>query len=225
MMTEGQPTGQIAGFLDRVSAYLPTLVAGLLVLAAGVAVAWVVKRAVIRILIRLRLDRLGGRIGWRAALGRGDSRAALYNLAGTTAMIAVLLLFLDNVLDIWGLAVLSRIADRVVLALPDIGLGVLVAIVGVFVARVAGERIEDLLDEEGISHARLAGGVCRSVLLTITGALALWQIGFARQIVLAAFLILFGAIGVTFALAVGLGSARAVASGWESIIRKREKEE
>ena len=223
-MTIGrQPTGEIAGFAERVSAYLPTLFAGLLVLAAGVVVGWVVKRVIVRILIWLRLDRLSGRFGWRAALGRGDTRAALYSLAGTAAMIVVVLLFLENALEIWGLTVLSRMADRVMVSLPEIGLALLVVVVGVLVARMAGERIEDLLEEEEFRRARLAGAICRSVLLTLTGALALWQLGFARQIVLAAFLILFGAIGVAFALAVGLGSAQAVRKAWDALFEKRRE--
>jgi len=223
MSNAGQPTMEIGGFADRVVAYMPTLLAGLLVLCAGVFLGWVVKRGVVRVLIWLRLDRLGGRVGWRVALGRGDTRAALYNLAGAAAMTVVVLLFLDNALDIWGLSVLSRMADRVVLALPDVGLALLVVIAGVLVARLAGERVEDLFEMEEFAHARLAGWTCRSLLLVLTGALALWQIGFARQIVLAAFLILFGAMGVAFALAVGLGSARAVGVGWDSLLERRRK--
>ncbi len=223
MTNAGQPTGWIAGFVDRVLVYLPTLLAGLLVLCAGVAIGWVAKRAVVRVLIWLRLDRLGGRVGWRAALGRGDTRAALYNLAGAAVMAVVVLIFLDNALEIMGLTVLSRMADRVVLALPDLGLALLVVIAGLIVARLAGERVEDLFEIEEFAHARLAGSVCRSVLLVLTGALALWQIGFARQIVLAAFLILFGAIGIAFALSVGLGSARAVGAGWEALFQRRKK--
>ncbi|MEO8433127.1 MAG: hypothetical protein ABI592_16610 [Acidobacteriota bacterium] len=225
MTIERQPTEEIAGFADRVSAYLPTLFAGLLVLAAGAVVGWIVKRVVVRILIWLRLDRLGGRLGWRAALGRGDTRAALYNLAGNTAMMVVLLLFLDNALVIWGLTVLSRMIERIVISLPNIGLAVLVVVLGVLVARMASQRVEDALEQEEIPYARLAGGICRALLLTVTGALALWQLGFARQIVLAGFLVFFGAIGVAFALAAGLGSARAMSAGWEALFRKRKREE
>lgn len=71
------------------------------------AAGWVLKRAVIRALIWLRLDRLGGNIGWRAAFGKGNVRAALYNLVGSIAMMIIVLLFLDNALDIWGLTVRS----------------------------------------------------------------------------------------------------------------------
>ncbi|MGE0040081.1 MAG: hypothetical protein AB7H88_12260 [Vicinamibacterales bacterium] len=55
----------------------------------------------------------------------------------------------------------------------------------------------------------------------VVGALALWQLNFAREIVYAAFVIGFGAFGVAFALAVGLGAGRALQSGLEALVKKR----
>jgi hypothetical protein len=106
-----------------------------------------------RVLIWLRLDRLGGRYGWRAAFGKGDVRAALFEVLGT----------------------------------------------------VAAKALE-------------------GAMLAVVGALALWQLNLAREIVLAAFLIAFGAMGIAFAMAVGLGSAKAIQRGLESMFREQEKE-
>jgi hypothetical protein len=63
--------------------------------------------------------------------------------------------------------------------------------------------------------------MCKAALLAVVGALALWELNFAREIVLAAFLIGFGAIGVAFALAVGIGTAQAIRHGWEQLVRSR----
>jgi amino acid transporter len=62
----------------------------------------------------------------------------------------------------------------------------------------------------------------KAALLAIVGALGLWQLDFAREIVMAAFIISFGAAGVAFAVAVGLGSARAIQHGWEVLFEKRK---
>lgn len=221
---EAQPVGPLAEFAARLSGYLPTLAAGLLVLALGVAIGWVVKRAVVRILIWLRLDRFGGRIGWRAALGKGDVRAALYNLLGAFAMLFVVLVFLDNALVILGLTTLSRMIDNLVFYLPNLGLVGLILGVGVLLSNVVADRVEDALEEEEFAHARLVGKICKGLLLSVVVALALWQLEFAREIVLSAFLIMFGALGVACAIAVGLGSAKALQRGWEALFQKRKKE-
>lgn len=207
--------GTLVRFSDRIFAYLPTLAAGLAVLALGIAAGWVAKRVVVRALIWLRLDKLGGRSGWRAAFGKGDVRAAMYDLVGTLVMAAVVILFLENALQIWGLTVLSRLIDRFILYVPNLGIAAFIIGVGIVVSNVAGDRVSTALEEEGFERGRLLGRILKGVLQAVVGVLALWQIGFARQLVLSAFLITFGAVGVAFALAVGIGAARAVQSSLE----------
>jgi Mechanosensitive ion channel, conserved TM helix len=219
-MTQIPSSGTLVEFQNRLASYLPTLAAGLVVLLIGVGVGWLAKRAVIRALVWLRLDRLGGSHSWRAAFAKGDVRSALYNLVGSIVMALVLLLFLDNALQIWGLEVLSRLVDQVLFYLPNLALVLLIAGVGLLLANTLADRVEDTLEEEGVGRARLVAKIFKGALLAVVGALALWQLNFARQIVLSAFLIGFGAIGVAFALAVGVGSSRAIQRAWEALLDK-----
>jgi hypothetical protein len=218
-----QPITQpLAGLVQRFTDYVPTLTAGLLVLALGLVLGWLAKRAVVRILIWLRLDRLAGRVGWRSAFGKGDVRAALYDLLGSVAFVLVVLVFLDNALIIWGLAVLSRLMDNLVFALPRLGLAAVIVALGIAIANAAAARAEAALEEEELARARLLAKGLKAVLLAVVAALALWELDFAREIVLAAFVIAFGAMGVAFALGVGLGSAQAVRRGWKGLIEKKK---
>jgi hypothetical protein len=216
-------TGALAGLIRRFMDYLPTLAAGLLVLGLGFAIGWLAKRALVRILVWLRLDRLAGRVGWRSAFGKGDVRAALYDLLGTLAFVVVVLVFLDNALTIWGLAVLSRLIDSFVVALPRLALAALIVAAGIAVASAAAQRVEDALEEEEVGYARLLAKGLKAVLLAVVAALALWELDLARQIVLSGFVIAFGAMGVAFALSLGLGSARAIQRGWEELFEKRKR--
>jgi Mechanosensitive ion channel, conserved TM helix len=217
--TRTEPLGAL---VQRFTDYLPTLTAGLLVLALGLVLGWVAKRAVIRVLIWLRLDRLAGRVGWRSALGRGDARAAVYDLLGNLALTVVGLVFLDNALTIWGLAVLSRLLDSLVFSLPRIALAGLIVAAGITVSTAAAERARDALEDEGLAHAGLLGKALKAMLLAVVAALGLWELNFARQIVLSAFIIAFGAMGIAFALSVGLGSSRAIQRAWDELFQDRK---
>jgi len=217
-------TGPLAQLSERFFSYLPTLAAGVAVVAVGLAAGWVAKRVVVRALVWVRLDRLGGRTGWRAAFGKGDVRAAMYELVGNIVMVGVVLLFLDNALQIVGLTVLSRLIDRSVFYLPNLALVALIVGVGLFVADLVGDRVTGALEDEDLPRPRLFGKIVKGVLQAVVGALALWQLGFARQIVLAAFYISFGALGVAFALAVGIGAARGIGRALERMISRHEGE-
>ncbi len=135
-------------------------------------------------------------------------------------MVLVILVFLDNALQIWGLVVLSRLVDQVLFYLPNLALVVLIGGVGLLLANTLADRVEDTLEEEGVGRARLIAKIFKSALLAVVGALALWELDFARQIVLAAFLIGFGAIGVAFAIAVGGGSSKAIQRAWDTMFDK-----
>jgi len=217
------PSEPLGRFTQQIVDYLPTLTAGAVILAVGIAVGWIVKRAVVRILIWLRLDRLGLKLGLQAALQKGDVRAPLYDLIGNGAWALVALLFFENALLIWRLDVLARMVEHIIVFIPNLILAGVILGTGFLLAGTVATRAEATLDEEEVPRARLIAKCLQAALLTVVSALALWQLSFAREIVLAAFLIGFGAVGVAFALAVGIGSARAIQHAWESLFRSKDK--
>jgi len=220
---QNQASGTLERFGQRFSEYLPTLAGGLIVLAIGLVAGWLLKRAVIRILMVLRLDRLaGGQSAWRSAIGKGDVRHALYSAVGTAAGFVLLLVFLNNALQIWGLDVLARMVEALMVYLPTLALATVIVGLGFMLANVLARRVETVLEREDVPRAGLVAGLAKSALLSVVGALALWQLNFAREIVLAAFLIGFGAIGVAFAIGVGIGSARAMQDGWSHVLQKKK---
>jgi Mechanosensitive ion channel, conserved TM helix len=220
---QGQTPEPFIEYGQRLTAYLPTLTAGLVVVAAGFVVGWIAKRVVVRALILLRLDRLGGRFGWQAAFAKGDVRAALYNLIGTLTMLLIVLVFTENALHIWGLTVLSTLLGNVIVYVPNLVLVGAVTGVGVMLVNSLSEQVAERLEEEHVPRPRLIASLFKAALLALVGAIALWQLNLARQIVLAGFLIAFGALGVSFALAVGIGSAKAVQRGWEALLKEPDE--
>jgi hypothetical protein len=213
----------LATLWTQIQDFLPTLAAGLLVIAVGLAAGWLAKRAVIRLLTWLRLDRLAGRAGWRAAFGKGDVRSTLYNLVGNLTMLVIVLVFVDDTLERWDLTALSRILDSILFYLPNLALAGLMMGIGIAAANALELRITEVLEEERIARARLIGKGVKAALVTVVVALILWQLHVAREIVLAAFLVVFGAAGVTVALGLGLGSYRAIERGLGSWFRDKDE--
>jgi hypothetical protein len=221
---DSQSAQPLADLLRQVSAFLPALAAGALVLLLGVIAGWLLKRALVQLLVWLRLDRLAGRTGWRSALGKGDVRAPLYDAIGMVAMALTILLFGEDALKRWGLDALAEFIHALLVYLPNLVLAAVVAVVGAAVANAIGARVEHGLAEEGFAHARILAKTFKGALLAVAGALALWQLQFAREIVLGGFLILCGSLGIAVALATGMGSAKAIEHGWETLFEKRKRE-
>ena len=117
---EQKPLESVRDVMANIVGYLPTLLAGLIVLVLGAIVAWVVAKLVVRILIFLRLDRVIVRFGWGRALEKGDVRHSLFGLVGTILGFLVFLVFLENAIVIWKLTVLSQLLERLIVLIPQL---------------------------------------------------------------------------------------------------------
>jgi len=210
--------------LSSILAYIPSLLAGLAVLLLGLVAAWITARLAVRLLIVLRLDRVFRRIGWGGALAKGDVRHVLFELLGTVVGGFVFLVFLDNAIIIWRLTVLSRLLDELVLLIPNLVVATLVLMVGWGVAAAVARSVRHALYQEGFERPGLIARVVRSAILVLTTAIALVKLDLAPQIVSDAFVIAFGAFGLSFVLAIGLGSKHAVEAMWRAKLSRRQEQ-
>jgi len=210
--------------MTNFAGYLPTLLAGLIVLVLGALIAWVVSKVVVRILIFLRLDRVVARLGWGRALAKGDVRHALFGLVGILAGLLVFLIFLDNAVVIWKLTVLSELLEKLVQLIPELITAGIILLVGWAAASAVSRGVQRGLVQEEFERARLVARIVRAAILVVTSAIALVELGIAVPIVTGAFLIAFGALALSFVLAFGLGSKRAVETMWEEHFRQRKEE-
>jgi hypothetical protein len=84
--------------------------------------------------------------------------------------------------------------------------------------------VEGAFAEANLASPQLLGGMAKAAVLAIVAALAVWELDFARQIVMGAFLIGFGSIGVAFAIAAGSVAGRPVRDAWGQLFTKRDGE-
>jgi hypothetical protein len=220
-----QPFESVRDLVTNLASFLPTILAGLLVLLLGLLAAWATSQIIVRLLVLMRLDRVLARLRWTSALESADARHTLFELVGTMLGIFVFLVFLANALMIWRLTVLSDLFTRVLLRIPEIIAAILILLVGWGLSNLAMRAVLQLLYREQVTRARLIATLVRWAILVTAFAAALVELKVAVTIVTGAFLITFGTVALCVALAVGLGSRRGVEMMWESRLQKRSEEE
>lgn len=218
-----KPLESVREIIAGMAGYLPTLLAGLLVLLLGLAVAWVGSKLLVRLLGLMRLDRVLGRLGWGRALEKGDVRHSLFELLGTMFGVLIFLIFLDSAVTIWKLTVLSRLLERLVLLVPQLLTASIILLAGWGIAAAVSRAVLRALHQEEFGRAQLVVRIIRAAILLMAAAIALVQLEIAVGIVTGAFLLAFGALALSFALAFGLGSRRAVEMMWEERFRRRQE--
>lgn len=221
---EDKPLESVSEVMSNIVNYLPTLLAGFIVLLLGAVVAWIVSRVVVRILIFLRVDRIVVRLGWGRALEKGDVRHSLFGILGVLAGLLIFLVFLDNAVVIWKLTVLAELLEKLVHLIPQLVTAGIILLAGWGVATAVSRAVQRALVQEEFERARLASRIVRSAILVVACAIALVELDVAVTIVTGAFLIAFGALGLTFVLAFGLGSRRAVEKMLEEHQQQRKEQ-
>jgi len=118
----------------------------------------------------------------------------------TVVVVTVLL-----ALDVLGLNVTSGVGDRLVDTLPRVVTATIMLAAGLVLAWVLGGAAHRLFEGAGLRGSRLRGQVVSVVLSAFAVLLALEQLGFAAQFVMALGITVVGAAGIAVGLAFGLG--------------------
>ena len=191
----------------RVADSLPTLLGALALLVVGFLAAKLLSMVVRNGSRRLGIDRAMRFAGVHALLPSGTAaEQTLSGLLGVLVFWLVMLAFVISAADQLGLAGVSAAVNLVIEFLPRVIGALLVALVGVLLARVARRAIRAAGIAVRFEYANALAGVIYAVLLVITGSLAVGQLGVATELLNNLVAILFITIGVSVALAVGFGA-------------------
>lgn len=177
------------------------LLVALLVMGAGWGVATLLSRLLRRLLRALRFDEgVRGLTGARAAARHepaGIAAWAVYWLVmACTALLA---------LELMGFNLAASVGDRLGEVIPRIVAAAVLFTVGSLVAMALGSVTRRFLETAGVRTARLQGQVVAVVLTGFAALMALEQLGFAAQFVMAVGIVALTAVGLGLALAFGLG--------------------
>jgi small-conductance mechanosensitive channel len=162
------------------------------VLAVGLALAFVARAVVVRLLARA----LPERDGRPSPQARSAGRGVLWFLVLASVVVAASLLAPD---------LLADVPAQVLRFLPRLGVALVILWVGAVAAGLLGQVAEASLRGVGVPRARLLGRVVYWVVLGLAVLMAADQLGVETGVLQAALFLLLLTAGVTMAIAVGLG--------------------
>jgi len=167
--------------------YLPTALAGIMLLAVGWFLGWFLKRITMRLLLLLRIERMLQKFRWGEDFSKGDVRNALYTFIGNLVFLLVFLIFLSGALSVMNLTALSSLLEKGILFLPRLAIALLIFGIGWFIALWVGKAIRKALADEEIPRSALIARFSKMILLLFFFAMALTELDIAREIVIVGF--------------------------------------
>ncbi len=184
--------------------FLPRFVVMLVIIVVGLAAAYLL-RYILRGLLKLtRLDRMAEDSGASRVLRMADLPTMTEFLSRSVFWITWLTFILIGV-SILQVAGLQEQISRLFRFLPEIFVAMVILFLGLVLANFLSRAALLASVNAGLRAARILSWSIRFVIWILAITMALEELGLARQTVIAAFSIVFGASMLGLAIAFGLG--------------------
>jgi hypothetical protein len=197
--------GALDAFFAGVVRFLPGLLAAVLILIIGLAIGWLIKVLVRRALIVAKFDHFCDSSGVSQVLNRADIRAAPSRLVAVLVFWLVFLSFLMAGLSALNIGVINRLIAEFFLYIPRIIAALAILLVGFLLANFVSRAALLAAVNAAVPSPRAISLVVKFLITILSFAMALEQLEIAKTIVIAAFVIAFGAVMLGLAIAFGLG--------------------
>jgi len=184
------------GVTEKLIGYMPSLVAGIVLIAIGWLLGWLAKRIVVQVLAVLRFDRLLRRFKWGSGFAKADVRYAFFEFVGNGAFLVVFLILLNASLEALQLSVLSSLLQQAVLFIPKLIIALTIVGLGWILAGWIAGSIQKALTKEEVPRATLIARFARAFIMLFFSAMGLTEIDIAREIVVIGFSVTIITLGV-----------------------------
>ncbi|GAA3097530.1 hypothetical protein GCM10020001_012390 [Nonomuraea salmonea] len=210
----------IADAWRSIAAFVPKLVAFLVILIIGWIVAKALEKIVDKVLERVGFDRAVERSGMRRWLERSKYDAS--SLIAKIVFYAILLVTLQIAFNVFGPNPVSALLAAVVGWLPL----AIVAIVIIVVAGAVARAVRDILSGAlgGLSYGRWIATAAAVFIWALGIIAALNQIGVATTVTTPVLVTVLATIGAIAAIGIGGGLIRPMQQRWERWLGRIEEE-
>ena len=192
-------------FITKIAVFLPQLLFAIAIIFVGWVGCNIIKPIVVRVLRLCQFDMLADRAGIREALERGGIKPTSSELVGLLAFWFFLLIFIWATLDVLNLSGATDTLHTIYLYIPKIVAALVTLILGLYFANFLENVTRTSCANAGLEQAASIGRAAYvgTAIFVVAGIFEILDI--ASEIVMWAFILVFGAVCLALALAFGLG--------------------
>ena len=198
-------TGFWDAFVTRIAVFLPNLFFAAVIIVAGWVLCNMIKRVTVRLLRICQFDVLADRSGIKKALERGGIKQTASDIVGLLVFWFIFLIAIVTTLETLNLSGATDTLHTIYLYIPKIVAALVVLILGLYFANFLETVTRTSCANAGLEQATSIGRAVYlgTVIFVVAGIFEILDI--ASEIVIWAFILVFGAVCLALALAFGLG--------------------
>lgn len=209
----------------KFKAFLPNLLAMLVILIMGILLARILRAILVRFLKAINFDSWSDRMGMTTLLRKGDLWSKPSLALGAIVFWILIIVALMAGMSALKISAIDQLVTQFFMYLPRAFSAILILIVGYVLAGFISRAVLIAAVNSGYHYAKLLAEAIRLLLTVLIMAMVLEQLQVAPGIVLAAFSIIFGGIVAALAISFGVGGIDAAKRMIErETVEKRAKE-
>ncbi|HSR16090.1 MAG TPA: hypothetical protein VLL51_10080 [Gemmatimonadales bacterium] len=212
-------------FLERVAGVLPVLLAVMIVVVAGLVLAWLLDLLTRTVLRAVGFDRLAKRVEVSDALRRAGLIRLPSALAGYVVRWVTVVLTLVAALSFLSAEATDTVLGAMVNYMPRLAAALLIVVVGYAVSAFLARSVLLWAVNSRLVGARLLARGVQGLTAVFFAALALENLGFGRTVALVVLAILLGGGVLALALAYGLAGKELARESLDLMLRDVRDEE
>jgi small-conductance mechanosensitive channel len=196
----------LTSFWTELASFIPQLLGAILALILGWVLAKVARSAVMRLLNLMKFDKATEKSGLEAFMQHAELNISVSAVIGNLVYWLLILVMIVAVANSLGLSMVADLFNKVVLYIPNVIVAILVLVFGTILARFINRLVFAWLNNMEFEGALTVSTFSEYALLVFVFFMAMEQLQIANELLTAAFIISFGAFGLAFAIAFGLGA-------------------
>jgi len=210
-------------FLVKVLGFLPNLLAMLTILIIGLLIAWAVKVLLLRFLKAIQFDRVSRQWGLYDVLSKGGVSYSAANLLSRFLYWVIVLVTLILGINALEVSVTQNLITQFFNYLPHLFAAVIILVIGYLIAIFMGQAALIAAVNAQMESAKVLARVVRWSIIILSLTMALYQLGIAEKVIMAAFSIIFGGIVLALAIAFGWGGRELAKDFLDRLYKGKEK--
>jgi Conserved TM helix len=217
-------TGFWDAFVTKIAVFLPNLFFAVVIIVVGWVLCNIIKRVTVRLLRICQFDVLADRAGIKKALERGGIKQTTSDIVGLLVFWFIFLIAIVTTLETLNLSGATDTLHTIYLYIPKIVAALVVLILGLYFANFLETVTRTSCANAGLEQAASIGRAVYlgTVIFVVAGIFEILDI--ASEIVIWAFILVFGAVCLALALAFGLGGRDVAARYLQKWLEQRKDE-
>jgi small-conductance mechanosensitive channel len=211
----------LTSFWTQLASFIPQLLGAIIALVLGWILAKVARSGVMRLLSLLKFYRATEKSGLEAFMKHAELELSVGSLIGNLVYWLIILVMIVTVANSLVLQMVADLFNKVVLYIPNVIVAILVLVFGTILARFINRLVFAWLNNMEFEGALTVSTFSEYAMMVFVFFIAMEQLQIANELLTAAFIIAFGAVGLAFAIAFGLGAKDWAAKVIEKLVEKK----